>query len=543
VEPRALRVLRGSGRGRHALRPPARTRALAALLALLILFPLGVLAGVGGTAVASAPPPLPQESNNKTFAAGSYIIDAGFMGSPPAATQPKTVLEQYGLIYRLLVTEKIPVYWIIANGKEGVAGSAPSLTNTTPDLTGVSVYTPYTATTPTTKSYYSGPFVIPAGFLTDAKLTTILSTGALTGVRVDKAATEFTAPVFDKITYWPKATLDAQNGDIAQGFYTNAKIPQTPYSYNWMAPSELTGCEDIFVMPHADPTWATHNNLLPWNGDGGYIWAGCHAASVLENIDSPLDTDLNPNMNFLTTEGLLDFGAHGGGSVPYFYGSEQNVLPWTSLTVPGPGTLASEPTDRSDPAMQFLGATELAHQNGSEQIYMPNPESKYPTLTGTSRWNLGVRFLSWDPTQADVIAGKSPGVAAADLYGRAFDDPSRGLVMYQGGHSINKGTVGDTPAQRAYFNFLLLGGIERAPEATITSTPPATVASGGSLPITATIDPSAGSGPFTYTLVSTTSVSTGRSGATPAPGLSTPPPRTWTRRPAKRPSPTPWKTA
>ena len=162
-------------------------------------------------------------------------------------------------------------------------------------------------------------------------------------------------------------------------------------------------------------------------------------------------------MNFLSTEGLLDFGEPRRRQHPLLLRREQNVLPWQSLTVPGTGTLATETTDRSDPVMQIIGATELAHQNGSEQIYMPNPETKYPTLTGTSRWNPGVRFSSWDPTQADVIAGKSPGVAAVDLYGRGFDDPTNGLVMYQGGHSINKGTVGDTPAQRAYLQLPAAG--------------------------------------------------------------------------------------
>ena len=54
-------------------------------------------------------------------------------------------------------------------------------------------------------------------------------------------------------------------------------------------------------MPHADPTWATHSPLVAFNEGGGAIWTGCHAFSVLENVDSPLDPDVNPNMNFLTS--------------------------------------------------------------------------------------------------------------------------------------------------------------------------------------------------------------------------------------------------
>lgn len=454
-------------------------------------------------ASAVAPPPLPQNSTDKTFAAGSYIIDAGWMGIS-TTTQPKPEgLQPYGLLYQLLVTEKIPVYWIIKDGKQGQVQSAPSLTNTPPDLSNVSVYAPYTSTSLTTKSYYSGPFVIPAEYMNNTKLAAIIAAAGVTAVRVDKAAAEFTAPVYDKITYWPKAVLDDQNGDIAVGFYQNAKVPAAVRAYSFKAPSELNACDDIFVMPHADPTWATHNNLIPFNDRGGYIWAGCHAASVLENIDAPaaIDTDTNPNMNFLSTEGLLLFGGHGGGSIPYYYGAEQGVTPTT------PGT---ELTDRSDPVMQFIGATELAHQNGSEQIYMPNLDTKYPTMTGTSGWNPttpqggGVRFVSWDATQADVIAGKSPGVAAADVYGRGFNDPTNGLVMYQGGHSINKGSAGDTPAQRAFFNFLLMGGIERAPEVEIGRTGlPSTFQAGGSVPLTANIKADKGTPAFTYTWEST----------------------------------------
>lgn len=476
--------------------PAGRTgrlrRFVAAVLVLLL-----ALGAQGVPASAVAPPPLPQDSTAKTFAAGSYIIDMGYMGTSVTGVQPKAEgLQPYGLIYHLTVDRKIPVFWVIANGKEGTAAVAPALTN--PDLT-TTVKSPYTSATTTTKSYYSSAMVISAEFMTDDFLTTILTTQGLTAVRVDKATASFTAPVYDEINYWPRATLDSQNGSIAADFYTNAKITgpasgATPAilaaskSYTWKAPSQLTPCDDVFVMPHADPTWATHQRLLSWNDEeNGYIWAGCHAVSVLENVDS-LDAGVEPNMNFLSTEGLLDYGDHGDGTIPYYYGVERNVLPWQSLTVPGTGTLGTEPTDRSDPIMQFIGATALAHQNGSEQIYMPNPESKYPGLTGTSQWRDGARVIAWDPTQADVVAGDSPGIAAAAVYGRAFDDPTNGLVMYEGGHSINKGTIGDTPAQRAFFNFLLMSAIESAPNVTVDrSNMLANTPSGASVALSATV--------------------------------------------------------
>ncbi len=137
----------------QARRWSTRNRTLAWLIALVLCLPLA-------TASASAPPPLPQSSTGKTFAAGSYIIDAGWMGTS-TTTQPKTSLQTYGLIYQLLVNKKIPVYWIIANEKTGTAGSAPSLTNTTADLTNVSVYTPYTATSADHEVVLLGPLRDP----------------------------------------------------------------------------------------------------------------------------------------------------------------------------------------------------------------------------------------------------------------------------------------------------------------------------------------------------------------------------------------------
>jgi hypothetical protein len=67
----------------------------------------------------------------------------------------------------------------------------------------------------------------------------------------------------------------------------------------------------------------------------------------------------------------------------------------------------------------------------------------------------------WDPTRRNVpgtTVEAGTNQARVLTYGRGFGNPTNGLVQYQGGHSHNKGTVGDVPAQRAFFNFLLLGG-------------------------------------------------------------------------------------
>ena len=140
----------------------------------------------------------------------------------------------------------------------------------------------------TTKSYYSGPFVIPAEYMTDAKLTAILARGAaLTGVRVDKAAARVHGPGLRQ----GDLLAEGHPGHPERRHRARASTP-TPRSPRRRTPTtgrrraSSTPCDDIFVMPHADPTWAIHNNLIPFNDQGGYIWAGCHAASVLENVDS-----------------------------------------------------------------------------------------------------------------------------------------------------------------------------------------------------------------------------------------------------------------
>jgi hypothetical protein len=101
-------------------------------------------------------------------------------------------------------------------------------------------------------------------------------------------------------------------------------------------------------MPHADPTWSTHNNLITFNNNGGFIWAGCHAVSVLENLYNPATGNPTPTMNFLSTTGLVPFGSHSNGTPPYTY------------TAPGTGA-----NQGGDPVMQFLGDLDDATLNGS----------------------------------------------------------------------------------------------------------------------------------------------------------------------------------
>ncbi len=104
-------------------------------------------------------------------------------------------------------------------------------------------------------------------------------------------------------------------------------------------------------MPHADPTFATHQNLIPFVKSGGYVWAGCHAVSVLENVRYPNPYPANPAlagtlaMNFLSDNGLLSFKSHAGGSVPYsFYKQSGDTRSYYPRRTP---SIRSVPVTRS----------------------------------------------------------------------------------------------------------------------------------------------------------------------------------------------------
>lgn len=422
-----------------------------------------------------------QLSAAKSFPAGSYIIDMGVN-----TTSKPNGLRPYGLLYRLLRDTRTPVSWVIADGKAGGYGSAATGLNA-PDVdftaSVVRDGAGTAATSPvTSQSYWNGAFVISAEFVTaavDAAVTTFAATTV-----VDKAAASFTAPVYDTLYYWPKAVLDAANGKLAVPYYTNAGVPETTSSYIWKSPSELDSCDDIYVMPHADPTWSTHSNLKVFNNSGGYIWAGCHAPSVLENLVNPSSSA--DRMNFLSNDGLIPFGKHSGGSPPYNYN-----------------------TDGSDPVLQIGGVLDAATLNGSEQIYLPK----------AAGWRPSTVDLAWDASQANV-PGTSPGEARVLTYGRGFGQASNGMVMYEGGHSLDKGTVGDVPAQRAFFNFLLLGGLERAPKATLATSGTTQLVAGGTTTLTA--DVSGGHPGYTYEWSSTCGGTfSARTGALSEPGTVT----------------------
>ena len=322
--------------------------------------------------------------------AGSYIIDMG--------AQPQTVnnaLKPYGLVWYLLHQYQVPVLWAInpSKGKDGV------------DFTYQGI------------DYRGAPFIISADYRTP-EVNSLIAAWEAKGVIGITTTNDFTAPINRTISYSMNWTLNTTNGGIAQAYLDRAEIPET--AYNWTLPDQLTCCNDVYLMPHSEPTWATHKGLYTWNasmangGCAGTIWAGCKAGSNVENIINPANP--SQRMNFLMlnpiapqTNPAVPNGSHVDGTIPppYSYGF---------------------PTH---PVMQFLGTLDGAQESGAEQIYLPTNGWRPTTFVGV-----------WDATHPNVPS-LSPGLAAKLVFGPAFGDPTRGLIMYEASHRLDRG---DAPA-------------------------------------------------------------------------------------------------
>jgi uncharacterized repeat protein (TIGR01451 family) len=442
----------------------------------------------------------PALAASENIAAGAYIIDMGQSTQTVA-----NGLKPYGLVYELVVNKAIPVKWSIDPNKtrEGIDFIAKG------------------------KAYRGGSFIIPAEYAADAQST--VNTWIGKGVIVDGSPLvtsssyipAFTAPIYNTITSFPNAVLDFQNGSIVQAYFTNAEIPASTTgafgsfnTYRFGYPASLTPCDDIFVMPHADPTWANHQQLIPFVQSQGFVWAACHAVSVLERIDDPGDPGTLPDMNFLShvppaiqnSPSLKLFGAHALPTAgPYQYA---NSLP----------SIFGNTNTWAYPIMQFLGKIDTATQNGSEQIYIPDVGS---------RWRDTTAVTIYDDNNTDAVVVPSRGTAppssqikaAKMAFGPAFGNSNNGLVMYEAGHSHAKGTLPDNiAAQRAFFNFVLLNGLVRG--VTVNINIPANITAGstvnlatsnnGSPAVTAT----GGNGSFAYRWYSSCGGTFSNAGAT-----------------------------
>jgi uncharacterized repeat protein (TIGR01451 family) len=337
-----------------------------------------------------------------SFAPGAYIID---MGSFPY-TQA-TGLKPYGLVYDLVINKLVPVSWAINPAKS---------------YGGVD----FTATTGAgTKGYRGGSLIVPQEYASLALST--INTWKAKGVIVDGPTTApFSAQIYDNITSFPNAVCDLQNGAlIIAAFYTPSEVPTS--SYRLGSPSDLNDCDDIYAMPHADPQgWTALEKSTFYNfiDHGGDLWAACHAVSALE---APAPTYLG--WYFLSTNGLIPWGSHKDPVPPYTYNASA----------------------ATHPVMQFLGRLDNALLSGSEQVYLPRIGSSW---RGTST------VAVWDPDQADVVAGLSPGLAGIVIYGYAFGNTSKGFIVYEASHRFTTGNVSENvDAARVYGNFLLYSGI------------------------------------------------------------------------------------
>ena len=371
-----------------------------------------------------------KSQTSETLQAGSVIINMGVV--------PQTIgngIKPYGLIYDLVKNYAVPVKWIINPNKvkDGV------------DFT-------YNGT-----QYKGGTFIIPAEYRT-AAVNLRITFWSGQGVVMATTTSPLSIDVYKTIKAVPRWTLDAANGAIAEVYLANAGITNVafPGAYNWKLVGALDCCDDFFVMPHADPTWNTstgaigHGRLLSWNKDClGSIWTGCHAGSALSNMVNPANRTQQTNFlvgkdpaltgisgNYTNSNSLLLWGVHSGGSVPY--------------------------TDRlpADPISQFIGQTDLAQLNGSEQIYIPRQGN------ALTKWNAGANIIAYDPTQINVptVDGDLRNAAALIVYGRGFDDPARGYVMMEACHKLSGGSVNDVAAQRAFLNFSFFQILPKAPQ-------------------------------------------------------------------------------
>lgn len=378
---------------------------------------------------------------------GSYIINMG--------VQPQTAanaLKPYGLVWYLLHKEQIPVTWSIKCGKikDGV------------DF----VYK--------NKNYTGGPFIIRAEYRSPA-VNTLIQTWEAKGVVGVTTTEEVIVPVDRVLQYSMNWTLDHQNGSIAQDYLDRAEIPES--AYNWIMPENLNCCSDVFVMPHAHPDWDGHQKLLTWNaneangGCSGAIWAGCKAGSELENIFNPSNPSQRMNFLMMNPVAPVDHPAVWSGD-------------HDDGTIPPPYSYAHH----DHPIMQFLGKLDGSQESGAEQIYMPTNSWRPTTLIGV-----------WDATHPDVPS-VSPGPAAKLAFGPAFGDETRGYVVYEAGHRLDRDDKPENiAAQRAFFNFSFMAVGQKA--IYVSSNIPGIMETGQSYPLQANI--TGGSGNYIVKWTST----------------------------------------
>lgn len=394
---------------------------------------------------------------------GSIIVNMGVL--------PQTFgngLKPYGLVYDLVRNYNVPIKWIIAPGK---------------------TIDPLTSTYGTdfvhnSRTYRGGAFVIDQDYLTNA-VRTRLTYWQGQGVDLDTMVSSQTLPIYQVITSFPNTVIDQANENLVIPYYTNAGVATSTYTVG--LPSSLDACDDVYALPHADPTWATHSNLRTFNlaPTKGYIWSGCHAVSVFEGLFNPGNSA--QRMNFLSTNGLQCYNNNGCSS----------LITETHANNSGTTPFSYDATLGSEPIMQIMGDMTPSQANGSERWYIPQTTSAWRNTTRTAvRTN-------------DAPNTNRQGVKMA--YGPGFGDTNNGMVMYQGGHTAdgNGTTESQVAFERAYFNFLLMTGVQK--KLTVTANVPAGFYAG--VTDTLSLAVSGGSSPYTYAWTSTCGAAFGSAGS------------------------------
>ena len=329
----------------------------------------------------------------KSIKEGAFIIDMGIL--------PQTVgnaLKPYGLIYDLLRNFQVPILWSIneCKVKDGIDFSIGG------------------------NSYKGGPFIIESQYRSDSVNARITAWQAL-GVVGVTTTSPLTVPYTTTLIKAPNWTLDKQNGQVAIPYFSNAGIPDVAYggseSSGWKNPSDLGSCDDLFIMPHADPAWATHGSLLDWNLNyKGGIWLGCSAGSHLEDMFNP--ADFTKQTNFLSEKTGL---ASGPG--PYI----QNALILADAHEDGVPPYNYDPTLQYDPIMQFMGTIDQAVTSGAETVYIPLEPG----------WRASTKVGIYQNSNTEVVDGTPKHRAAIIAWGYAFGDVNRGKVFIEASHQFN----------------------------------------------------------------------------------------------------------
>jgi hypothetical protein len=196
---------------------------------------------------------------------------------------PQTIgngLKPYGLLYALL-NQQIPVYWVInpTKSKDGIDFSHAGV------------------------DYRGGTLIVKAEYRNATIDALIASWQAQGVVGTTNTSPIQNVPVYLTFTWVPVWVLDKQNGSLAVPYFANAGIPASAHggssSNAWKLPSTLDCCDDLFVMPHADPVWLTHQRLVSWNLEcKGALWNACHSPSALENTVDNLTADRDATSQF-----------------------------------------------------------------------------------------------------------------------------------------------------------------------------------------------------------------------------------------------------